>query len=308
MEIRGKRFVIFGGSGFIGSHVANLLALEPVKEILVFDKFIRREKLATALATGRVKVIDGDVNQAEQVADVMDRVDGVFHLAALPITSCAKMPRLCLEVNVLGTFNILEAAQKAGVKKIVFSSASSVYGDTSDFMDEHHPLNARTLYGASKIAAEYFLRAFYDMYGLEYVTLRYMNVYGPLQDGGVIISVLNRIKQNMPPIIHGDGNQSFDFVYVEDVARANILAMSSDVKDEVFNVGSGTETSINEVISILLELTGSSLKPIFEPTAEILMQRRVGSIEKARRLLGFQPQVNLREGLIRVLRSMSMEV
>lgn len=306
MELSEKHFVIFGGAGFIGSHVVSLLAREPVERIVVFDKVVRRENLAPALASGKVKVVEGDVTQIEQVASVVGGVDGIFHLAALPINACVQMPRRCVEINVVGTFNILEAAQKAGVKKIVFSSASSVYGDTDEMMDESHPLNARSLYGASKIAGEYFLRAFHEMHGLDYVVFRYMNVYGPSQQGGVVMAVLRRIQEDLPPVIYGDGSQSFDFVHVGDIARANILAMQSDITDEVFNIGSGTEASIKEVVSILLGLTGSSLKPAFEPGGQVLMQRRVGSSAKAERLLGYKPVVDLHEGLKSVVRSLGL--
>jgi len=304
MKLTGKRFVTFGGAGFIGSYVTGLLAREHVKEVLVFDKTIRKENIAPALATGKVRVVEGDVIQADQVAAVMEGVDGVFHLAALPITSCVKMPRLCLEVNVLGTFNVLEAAQKAGVEKIVFSSASSVYGDTNDLMGEDHPLNARTLYGASKISGEYFLRAFHEMYGLDYVVLRYMNVYGPNQEGGVVMAVLKRIQQGLAPVIFGDGSQSFDFVDVTDVARANLLAMQSEIAGGEFNIGSGTEITVKEVVALLLELTGCSLKPVFEPGERVLVQRRIGISEKAKKLLGFFPEVPLSEGFRRVANSM----
>lgn len=306
MEIRDRCFVIFGGAGFIGSHLADLLSRQAVKGITVFDKRVTKQIIACGLETGKVEVVEGDVTHVDQVAAVMNGADGVFHLAALPINSCAHMPRLCVDVNVLGTFNVLEAAQKAGVKKIVFSSASSVYGDTNELMDERHPLNARTLYGASKIAGEYFLRSFYEMYGLDYIVLRYMNVYGPYQEGGVVMSVLKRIQQGLPPIIYGDGSQSFDFVDVTDVARANISAMESDITDEIFNVGSGREVGVKEIVSLLLELTGSPLKPVFEPAEKVLMQRRVGSNEKARRLLKFESQVDLREGLRRVVNSLGL--
>jgi len=306
MEIRDRRFVIFGGAGFIGSHLADLLSRQAVKGITVFDKRITKQLIARGQETGKVEVVEGDVTHVDQVAAVMDGADGVFHLAALPINSSAHMPRLCVDVNVLGTFNVLEAAQKAGVKKIVFSSASSVYGDTNELMDERHPLNARTLYGASKIAGEFFLRSFYEMYGLDYVVLRYMNVYGPYQEGGVVMSVLKRIQQGLPPIIYGDGSQSFDFVDVTDVARANLSAMESEITNEIFNVGSGREVGVKEIVSLLLDLTGSPLKPVFESAEKVLMQRRVGSNEKARRLLKFESQVDLREGLRRVVHSLGL--
>jgi UDP-glucose 4-epimerase len=303
MRLGDKKFVVFGGAGFIGSHVVHLLAQEPVKEIVVFDQIIKAEKLEGALATGKVKLLQGSIVEPREVEAVMSGVDGVFHLAALPIIPSIKAPRSCVDVNILGTFNIIEAAQKAGVKKIVFSSASSVYGDTDQIMDESHPLNARTMYGAGKIAGEFFLRAFHEMYKLDYVILRYMNVYGPRQEGGLVMSVLNRIKQNQPPVIHGDGKQSFDFVDVTDIARANLLAMQSDVTDQAFNVGSGTEASVKEIVELLLELIGSNMHPVYEPAGQVLMFRRVGSNEKARKLLGFQAQVSLREGLRRVIKN-----
>jgi UDP-glucose 4-epimerase len=202
-----------------------------------------------------------------------------------------------MEINVEGTLNVLEVAKEAKVKKIVFSSASSVYGDTEQTMDESHPLNARTMYGASKIAGEYFLRAFYDMYKLNYVILRYMNVYGVGQTGGLIMNVLKRIKAGLPPIINGDGSQSFDFVYVDDVVNANILAMESDATDEVFNIGGEKEASIKGIVHTLLELTKSKLIPEFKLDEKVPMQRRVGSSLKARNLIGYKPGVSLRDGL-----------
>jgi len=301
VEFDDKRFLVVGGAGFVGSHVVHLLAREPVREIVVFDKTLRRENIASAVASGKVKTCEGDVAQADAVARVMQGIDGLFHLAALPINACVKMPRSCFDINVVGTFNVLEAAQKAGVKKLVFSSASAVYGDTNELMDENHPLNTRTLYGSAKVVGEYFLRAFREMYGLDYVVLRYMNVYGPGQQGGVVMSALNRIQQNLPPVIYGDGSQSFDFVHVRDVAQANLLAMQKNIAGEVFNVGSGTEVSVRDIVALLLELSGSSLQPHFEPTAQVLMQRRVGSSEKARRLLGFAPKIDLRAGLVEVI-------
>lgn len=306
MEITGRRFIVIGGAGFIGSHLTDLLVREPVKEVIVFDKVIRREKIAPAFATGKLRVVEGDVTQAEDVASAMKGIDGVFHLAALPISSCVRIPRLCLEINVLGTFNVMEAAQKAGVKKVVFSSASSVYGDTNELIDEGHPLNARTLYGASKIAAEYFLRAFNDMYGMDYVVLRYMNVYGPNQDGGLVMSVLNRLRQGLAPVIYGDGSQSFDFVHVRDVATANLLAMQSEVSNEIFNIGSGTEASVQDIVSVLLDLTNCPLQPIYKSNEEVLMQRRVGSSAKAERLLGYRAQLSLRAGLKDVVHSLTL--
>jgi UDP-glucose 4-epimerase len=228
-------------------------------------------------------------------------VDGVFHLAVLPIGPSEGEPRLALEVNVVGTFNVVEAAQEAGARKIVFSSASSVYGDTNETMDESHPLDARSMYGASKIAGEYFLRAFRERHGLDYVTLRYMNVYGPRQDGGLIVSVLRRIEAGEPPVIQGDGSQSFDFVHVADVARLNVAAMESEVGGEAFNVGSGGEASVREIVDLLLELTGSELEPEYDREATVLMTRRVGSNERAVEAFGWQPALDLETGLAEVI-------
>jgi UDP-glucose 4-epimerase len=200
-------------------------------------------------------------------------------------------------VNVVGTFNVLEAAHEAGVEKIVYSSASSVYGDTDDTMDESHPLNARSMYGASKVAGEYFFRAFYDMHGLDYVTLRYMNVYGPRQEGGLVMSVLSRIRSGEAPAIAGDGSQSFDFIHVADVASANVQAMASDVTDAAFNVGSGGEASVAEIVDLLLKLSGSNLRPELRPDQKVLMKRRVGSNDRAVRQLKWRPTYDLDRGL-----------
>jgi UDP-glucose 4-epimerase len=231
----------------------------------------------------------------------MRGVDYVSHLAVLPLGACTENPRACLETNIGGTFNVLEAAKAAKVRKIVFSSASSVYGDTEQTMDESHPLNAKTMYGASKIAGEYLLRAFYDMYKLDYVILRYMNVYGPGQEGGLIMSVLKRIKQGLPPAIFGDGSQSFDFVYVDDVVNANILAMESNISDEAFNIGGEEEVTVKDIVHMLLSLTGSSLTPEFKLNEKVPMQRRVGNSQKAKKLLGYVPSVPLCEGLKKVI-------
>lgn len=296
--LKGSRVLVTGGSGFIGSHLVKKVVEEGCKQVVVLDKFIRPNKLPS---DDKLKIIEGEITDKETLKEAIQDIDYVFHMAVLPLGPCTENPRACLEININGTFNVIEAARDAGVKKIVFSSASSVYGDTEQTMDESHPLNARTMYGASKIAAEYFLRAFYDMYKLDYVILRYMNVYGPGQEGGLIMNVLKRIKQGAPPVIFGDGSQSFDFVYVDDVVNANILAMESNVTDEAFNIGGEEEVAVKELVSMLLELTGSDLAAEFRLDEKVPMQRRVGSSQKAKKLLGYAPSVDLREGLKKVI-------
>lgn len=297
--LRGSRVLVTGGSGFIGSHLVNRLIKEGCEKVIVFDKFINPERFQSSHA---LETIQGEIADAELLKNATRNINYVFHLAVLPLGACTQNPRSCVEININGTFNVIEAAKDAGVQKIVFSSASSVYGDTELTMDESHPLNARTMYGASKIAGEYFLRAFYDMYQLNYVILRYMNVYGPGQEGGLIMSVLKRIKSSLPPIIAGDGSQSFDFVYVDDVVTANILAMESNTTNEALNIGGEEESSVKDIVYALIELTGSNLIPEFKLDEKVLMRRRVGSSQKAKRLIGYKPNVPLKEGLKMVVK------
>ncbi|MDP9307243.1 MAG: SDR family NAD(P)-dependent oxidoreductase, partial [Actinomycetota bacterium] len=238
MQIDGNTFLVTGGSGFIGSHVVDKLLEVGAGEVVVLDKQVQHQNLEDADASGRLRVIKGDVTDADMLDSVLadTAAAGVFHMAVLPLGPCDENPRECLEVNVVGSFNVFDACRRAEVEKVVFSSASSVYGDTNETMDESHPLGARTLYGASKVAGEYFLRAIGDLYGLDYVILRYMNVYGPRQGGGLVINVLKRIQSGQAPTIMGDGSQLFDFVHVADVAAANVAAMASDVSGAEFNV------------------------------------------------------------------------
>jgi UDP-glucose 4-epimerase len=302
MELGGKRFLVTGGSGFIGSRVVERLLEEDVAEVVAFDASPRPEALPD---DDRLHVVQGDVRDVAAVRGATERADGVFHLAVLPLGPCIADPRLCLDVNVVGSFNVVEAAQLAGARKVVFSSASSVYGDTPETMDESRPLDAWTMYGASKVAGEYFLRAFRDRDGLDYAILRYMNVYGPRQQGGLVMSVLGRILAGERPSIAGDGSQSFDFVHVDDVADANVRAMASDATGEAFNVGSGTEATVREVVERLLELTGSDLEPEYRLDERVLMRRRVGSSEKASRVLGWSASRDLESGLRDVVESLS---
>lgn len=297
MPIARSRFLVTGGSGFVGSHVVDALVDGGAAEVVVFDAAVKEENLAQASARGNVRCIQGDVTDAEALRAAADGVDGVFHMAVLPLGPSIEQPRLCLEVNVMGSFNAFDAARTAGARKVVFSSASSVYGDTAETMDESHPLGARTLYGASKVAGEYVLRAFEDMYGLPYVSLRYMNVYGPRQSGGLVMGVLGRLLAGVPPVITGDGSQSFDFVHVADVASANLAAMVSPARGVELNVGSGTEASAREIAEKLIAITGATVQPEYRPDERVLMTRRVGSSEQAAAVLGWRASRDLDAGL-----------
>jgi UDP-glucose 4-epimerase len=301
VQIDGKTFLVTGGSGFIGSHVVDKLLEAGAGEVVVVDKQVQRENLADAEDTARLRVVEGDVTDADVLDSLLEGVDGVFHMAVLPLGPCDQSPRDCLEVNVVGSFNVFDAARRAGIEKVVFSSASSVYGDTNETMDESHPLGARTMYGASKVAGEYFLRAFGDLHGLDYVILRYMNVYGPRQGGGLVINVLKRIQSGEAPTIMGDGSQSFDFVHVADVASANVAAMASEVSGAEFNVGGGNEVTVREIVERLIDLSGSELEPQIDASARVPMTRRVGSSEKAMRELGWKPAFDLDRGLADVI-------
>jgi UDP-glucose 4-epimerase len=300
-----RKVVVIGGAGFVGSHLTDLLRTFPVKEIIVLDNFLRGTKnnLREAATDERVKVVEGSVTDTGILRRLFQNADYVFHLAALWLHECLRHPRRAIDVNVVGTFNVIEAALEAGVKKVIYSSSASVYGNALVTpMTEEHPFNNRTLYGGTKIAGEQFFRSYYDQYKLNYVGLRYMNVYGPRMDyQGAYVSIipkaLDRIDRAEPPVITGDGNQSYDFVYVSDVAKANLLAAESDATDECFNVCSGTRTSIKEVVDKLLEITGSKLEPQYEPAGQTFVTQRLGSPDKAASQLGFKATVPLDEGL-----------
>jgi UDP-glucose 4-epimerase len=308
-SLEGARVLVIGGAGFLGSHVVDQLTETPAREIVVLDNFVRgaRANLDEAIRDPRVRVVDGSVTDLKLLRELMAGTDYVVHLAALWLYECVHEPRSALEVNVVGTYNVVEAAQEAGVKKVVYSSSASVYGDAAFTpMTEDHPFNNRTMYGATKIAGEQFFRAFYEQHKADYVGLRYMNIYGPRMDYkgtyvSVIMKVLDRIDAGLPPIIFGDGSQAYDFVHVADVARANVLGLTADTSDEFFNIGIGVKTTIRELVDLLIDLTGSDLVPEFRPEQQMFVTHRVGSTEKAERLLGFRAQIPLAEGLRSVI-------
>jgi UDP-glucose 4-epimerase len=311
MDLQNKRILITGGAGLIGSHIADLLVREPVAEIVILDNFVRgrRENLAAALNDPRLTIVEGDICDRATLTDVMQGIDLVFHMAAIRITQCASEPRLAMGVLGNGAFNVFEAAAAARVQKIVAASSASVYGAADQFPtnEQHHPYNNRTIYGALKTFNEGLLRSFNEMYGLQYVALRYFNVYGPRMDiygayTEVFIRWMDRIAAGQSPLIFGDGAQTMDFIYVEDIARANILAAKADVSDEVFNVASGTETSLNELAETLLRVMGSDVRPEYGPERKVNpVPRRLADISKAQKLLGFNAQVSLAEGLCRLV-------
>jgi UDP-glucose 4-epimerase len=302
-----KRILITGGAGLIGSHIADQLVAEGPREVVVLDNFVRgrRENLAAAARSLPLTIIEGDIRDRHTVARAMDGIDIVFHQAAIRITQCAEEPRLALEVLVDGTFNVLEAAVKANVSKVVAASSASVLGLAESFptTEQHHPYNNRTIYGAAKTFNEALLRSFAEMNGLKYIALRYFNVYGPRMDvygayTEVFIRWMERIAFGQAPLIFGDGSQTMDFVHVHDIARANVLAAKSDVTDDVFNIASGTETSLKELAEKLLAIMGSPLKP--EHAAERKVNpvpRRLADTSKAERMLGFRTRVSLDDGL-----------
>jgi UDP-glucose 4-epimerase len=310
-DLTGSCCLVTGGAGFIGSTIVDQLLTAGASEIRVIDNFVRGnwKNLAGALDRGGVNVIEGDITDASLVNRTTQGVDYVFHQAALRITRCAEAPREGVEVLMDGTFNVLEAALKHNVKKVIAASSASVYGEPSYLpIDEAHPFNNRTMYGAGKIATEQMLRALCETSGLRYVAFRPFNVYGPRMDitgvyTEVLIRWLDAIEANKPPLIFGDGNQTMDFVYVEDVARANLLAAQSDVSDEVFNLGTGIQTSLKELCRQLLDLTGSPLQPEHrEARAVANVQRRQAAVEKAERMLGFKAKVSVKQGLGELIR------
>jgi UDP-glucose 4-epimerase len=315
MELKNSKILVIGGAGFIGSFVVRELLKHDVAEVVIYDNFARGkwENIEDCLQDKRCRVNEngGDIRDIDLLNDAMTGVDYVFHLAAMWLLHCKDFPRTAFHVNIEGTFNVLEACVKNKVKKLVYSSSASVYGDAVQVpMAEDHPYNNKNFYGATKIAGEAMATAYNDRYGLQVIGLRYMNVYGPGQDQtavytGVVPIMLNKIDANESPVINGDGSQAYDFIYVEDVARSNVSALTSDTEYGFYNVGTGIQTSIRELCDTILRLKNSPLKVTYKPysadDARALVKNRIGSPEKAKNEIGFEYKYDLETGLQRLI-------
>jgi len=315
MEIKDSKILVIGGAGFIGSFVVTELLKHPVKELVIYDNFARgnKEYLKEQLKDERCSVFSfgGDIREIDILDTAIQGKDYVISLAAMWLLHCKDYPRTAFDVNIAGTFNVFEACVKHNVKKLIWSSSASVYGDAVELpMTEKHPFNNKNFYGASKIAGEAMATAFNDRYGLKIIGLRYMNVYGPHQDQtaaytGVVPIMLNKIEANEAPSINGDGSQAYDFVYVEDVARSNVQALLSDQDFGMYNVGTEVQTTINELCELILELKNSDLKveynPYSEDDARAMVKNRIGSKVKAEQDLGFKYKYELKEGLEKLI-------
>jgi UDP-glucose 4-epimerase len=315
MKLNNSNILVIGGAGFIGSFVVSELLKTDVGKVVIFDNFARGKKtnVEESLRDPRCELYPhgGDIREPDILNEAMKGMDGVIHLAAMWLLHCKDFPRTAFQVNIEGTFNVLEACANNNIKRFVYSSSASVYGDASEVpMTESHPFNNKNFYGATKIAGEAMCRAYFDRYGLSYVGLRYMNVYGPHQDQtaaytGVIPIMLNKIDANEAPTINGDGTQAYDFIDVEDVARCNVCALESEVSDEFYNVGTGVQTTIKELCDTILNLKGSELtvtyNPYSEDDARRLVQNRIGCPIKGTTDLGFTYKYDLRTGLQRLI-------
>jgi len=316
MDFKGKRFLVIGGAGLIGSHTLDELLKEKVAEIRIYDNFTRgtRVNLTEAMRDPRVNIfpLGGEVLHRDILDAAMKDIDGVFHFAAMWLLHCYEFPRSAFEVNIGGTFNVLEACINNGVKRLVYSSSASVYGDAvEEPMTEDHPYNNTNFYGATKIAGEQMCRALYHRYKdtekhFDYVGLRYMNVYGPRQDYrgayvSVVMKMLDRLDKGLPPLVYGDGSQAYDFIYVGDCAKANVCAMKAETTDTFYNVGTGLKTTIKELAELLLKITGSDLAVQYEPGGTTFVKNRVGCPIKAEAEIGFKATTPLREGLEKLM-------
>ena len=311
MDLKNKRILVIGGAGLIGSHVVEELLKEDIKEVIVYDNFCRGvvENLEKAFKDPRCHIyeIGGDVLQTDILNTAMKNVDGVVHLAALWLLQCHEFPRAAFDVNIKGTFNVLEACVTNNIKRLVYSSSASVYGNAlHEPMREEHPYNNWTFYGATKIAGEHMFKSYHKRYGLNGVGLRYMNVYGPRQDYkgayiAVMMKVLDNIDKGISPVVYGDGSQAYDFIYVGDTARANICALKSDIPFGFYNVGRGIKTSIKQLTELILRITESNLLIQYEPVGQTFVTNRVGDPTSANRDLDFSWSVDIEEGLQRLI-------
>jgi UDP-glucose 4-epimerase len=315
INLKNSRVLITGGAGFVGSYVTEQLLDEHIKEIVIIDNFFRgsRENLSGALPSGMVTIVDGDIRDRDLLNRQFSGIDYCFHLAALRITHCAAEPRQALEIMYDGTFNVLESCAAHKVKKLILASSASVYGQAEEFptTEEHHPYNNYTLYGAAKMANELMCRSFAQMYGLQFNALRYFNIYGPRMDTfgkytEVLIRWYHLIKEGKPPVIFGDGSQTMDFIYIEDIARASLLSLKSSAHNQAYNIASGVETSLKELCLALLEAMGSDLTPSFVPVPEerkkVEVLRRRAEVSKAKGEIGFEAKISLQDGLARLVR------
>lgn len=312
MKIQGNKFLVTGGAGLMGSHIADRLLAGGASKIILLDNFVRgsMHNIYEQLNDTRVQLVKGDIRDLGQLMELVSGMDGIFHMAAIRITACADNPRDAMEVMQVGTHNVLQAAVEQKVGRLLYASSASIYGlaDTFPTNEKHHPYNNRTYYGAAKVAGEGMVRAFAEMYGLRYVAMRYFNVYGPRMDidgkyTEVLVRWLDRIEAGETPVIFGDGSQTMDMVYIDDVIDANMLAMESDVTDEVFNVASGTETSLLGLLQAVLKVTGSPLQPEFMPERTVNpVPRRLADTRKAAEMLGFKAKVNVEEGLKQLIK------
>jgi UDP-glucose 4-epimerase len=314
MNLDGAKILVTGGCGLIGSTtIDQILANESPEEIVIFDNLVRgsMRNVEQILKDPRVRLVKGDIRDRVAIEAATDGMDAVIHMAAIRITACAADPREAMEVMNDGTYNVIEAAQKAKVNRVLAASSASIYGmaDTFPTDERHHPYNNDTWYGASKVMLEGLFRSFHAMYGLDYVAMRYFNVYGPRMDihgkyTEVLVRWMQRIEDGVPPLILGDGLTSMDFIYIEELARANVLALKSEVTDEVFNVASGIETNLKELAATLMKVMGADpdMAPEFGPERKVnAVPRRLADISKARDLLGFEAEVDLEEGLRRLV-------
>ena len=315
MNLENSKCLVIGGAGFIGSYVVSELLKHNVGEVVIYDNYARgkKEYLEESLKDKRCSIypIGGDIREIDILNEAMKGKDYVFCLAAMWLLHCKDFPRTAFDVNIAGTFNVLEACVKNNIKKLIWSSSASVYGDAVELpMTEAHPYNNKNFYGASKIAGEAMATAFNDRYGLQVIGLRYMNVYGPNQDQtaaytGVVPIMLNKIEANEAPVINGDGSQAYDFIYVEDVAACNLKALESETSFGFYNVGTEVQTSIKQLCDTILDLKKSDLKVTYKPysadDARALVQNRIGSKLKAENELGFLYKYGLEEGLQKLI-------